>query len=131
MKATSLLIACAASILIAGCATSAHFKIPDNSTLYVANKPEPVKVDSTGLVKTRPFFWNSAGGIPYRLDKDGATLKQGKLKSQFRVVSIFWPPYAIIYWPFGFRSGMTYDLVNDAPEAPAAAPSAAASTPSH
>jgi hypothetical protein len=128
MKAISLLIAGIASMLIMGCATSAHFKIPENSTLYVANKPAPVKIDSAGLAKTRPFFWNSAGGIPYRLEKDGTTLKQGKLKSQFRVVSIFWPPYAVIYWPFGFRSGMTYDLINDSPDAPAAAPAAAATT---
>jgi hypothetical protein len=124
MKAISLLIAGFASILIMGCATSAHFKIPDNSTLYVAGKPAPVKIDPDGLAKTRPFFWNTAGGIPYRLEKDGTTLKEGKLKSQFRIASIFWPPYAFIYWPMGFKSGMTYDLINDAPAAPAAAAAA-------
>lgn len=126
MKIPFLMIAVTASVLVTGCATSARFKIPDNSQLYLDNKPAPVKIDSTGLVKTRPFFWNSAGGIPYRLAKDSTTLKEGKLRAQFRVVSIFWPPYAIIYWPMGFRKGMTYDLTQDEPAGlPLAAPPAA------
>lgn len=124
MKVSFLLTAVIAAMLITGCATSAHFKIPESSQLYLDNKTVPVKLDSNGLVKTRPFFWTAAGGIPYRLVKDTTTLKQGKLRAQFRVVSIFWPPYAIIYWPMGFRSGMTYDLINDEPGLPLTTPSA-------
>ncbi len=127
MRGPTLLLAGIASMLIVGCATSARFKLPDNSSLYLDHKPTPIKIDSTGLAKVRPFFWNSAGGIPYRLDKDGATMKEGKLPAQFRVVSIFWPPYAIIYWPMGFRSGMTYDLINDTPGALDTKPASAVS----
>jgi hypothetical protein len=63
-------------------------------------------------VTTKPFFWTAAGGIRYRLEKGGATIQEGKLRARFRVVSIFWPPLALIYWPIGFRPEITYDLVN-------------------
>lgn len=130
MKSSFLFIAGLASMLFFGCATSARFTVPENSKLFIGNQPAPVVIAADGLVKTRPFFWDVAGsGIPYRLEKDGTTLKEGKLRSQFRVVSIFWPPYAIIYWPMGFRKGMTYDLVNDAPTAPAASSPAGTTTP--
>ena len=45
--------------------------------------------------------------------KDGTSVKKGILSTSFRVSSIFWPPYAFIYWPMGFRGGVVYDLVND------------------
>ena len=32
---------------------------------------------------------------------------------KFRVVSIFWPPFADINWPMGLNPSLTYDLVND------------------
>jgi hypothetical protein len=38
------------------------------------------------------------------------------LRTKFRTVSIFWPPFAAIYWPMGFNPNVTYDLVNDTQE---------------
>ena len=55
-------------------------------------------------------------GIPYSLQKDGKVVKEGKLRTKFRTVSIFWPPFAAIYWPMGFNPDITYDLVNDKQE---------------
>ncbi|MGZ5602355.1 MAG: hypothetical protein ACXWFX_17320, partial [Methylobacter sp.] len=74
-----------------------------------------------GKVTTKPFFWTAAGippegGIPYRLEKGGKVVKEGKLRTKFRTVSIFWPPFAAIYWPMGFNPDITYDLVNDKQE---------------
>jgi hypothetical protein len=94
----------------AGCSTSGQFKVPANTTLYLEERPTEVSAD--GLVTTRPFFWTSAPGVHYRLEKDGVTIERGRVPSQFRPVSIFFPPYALIYWPMGFRSDLTYDLVN-------------------
>lgn len=69
-----------------------------------------VHPDSSGNWKTSPFFWSETGGIPYRLtDKNGKVVREGKLKSHFRVASIFWPPAAIIYWPMGFHEH-SFDL---------------------
>ncbi|HSQ41293.1 MAG TPA: hypothetical protein VLM37_03325 [Fibrobacteraceae bacterium] len=78
---------------------------------------------------TRPYFWTAAGGIPYRLEKNGEVIQEGKVPAHFRVVSIFWPPYALIYWPMGFGGDRNYDLttasdattpaVEDAPAEPA------------
>jgi hypothetical protein len=93
-----------------GCSTTGHFRVPDNTSLYVDERPAVVQPD--GTVTTRPFFWTEVAGIHYRLEKDGSTVQEGKLRAKFRVVSIFWPPYALIYWPVGFRSDLTYDLIN-------------------
>jgi hypothetical protein len=82
---------------------------------------KPVDIKADGKVTTTPFFWTAAGmppggGIPYSLEKDGKTIKDGRLRANFRVVSIFWPPFALIYWPMGFNPEITYDLVNDTQE---------------
>lgn len=111
----------ASLILVTACTTTGTFKVPEGSRLYIYKRPEPVQVDAAGKVTTKPFFWTAAGmppggGIPYRLEKDGQTLKEGKLRTKFRVVSIFWPPFAAIYWPMGFNPNITYDLVNDSQE---------------
>lgn len=117
MKKTAFLtLALGVVLSISGCSTTGSFKVPENSKLYIYERPEPVKVEADGKVTTKPFFWTAAGGIPYRLEKDGQVVNEGKLRSKFRVVSIFWPPAAIIYWPIGFRPEVTYDLIN--PEAP-------------
>ena len=105
-------------LFVVGCSTTGNFKIPEGSELYVYERPEPVTVSPNGKVTTAPFFWTAAGippdsGIPYRLEKSGQTIKEGRLRAKFRVVSIFWPPLAAIYWPMGFNSNITYDLVND------------------
>jgi hypothetical protein len=108
-------------IMIAGCTTTGTFKVPEGSKLYIYKRPEPVDIKSDGKVTTTPFFWTAAGmppggGIPYSLEKDGKTIKDGRLRANFRVVSIFWPPFALIYWPMGFNPHITYDLVNDTQE---------------
>ncbi len=118
MKITAVIVAL---FLLAGCSTTGHFKVPEGSKLYIYERPEPVEIMAGGAVTTTPFFWTAAGippgsGIPYRLEKDGKVLKQGKLRAQFRVVSIFWPPFSLIYWPMGFNPDITYDLINDRQE---------------
>ena len=108
-------------LMITGCSTTGHFKVPEGSSLYIYERPQPVDIKADGEVTTKPFFWTVTGipperGIPYRLEKGGKTLKEGKLRTKFRVVSIFWPPFATIYWPMGFNPNITYDLVNDKQE---------------
>jgi len=110
-----------AIIFFSGCSTTGHFKVPEDSKLYIYERSEPVTVGADGTVETNPFFWTAMGippkgGIPYRLEKDGQTIKEGKLRANFRVVSIFWPPLAYIYWPVGFNPDVTYDLVSDKQE---------------
>jgi hypothetical protein len=61
--------------------------------------------------ETRPFFWTSIVGIEYSLIQGDKIAKSGKLPSSFRIWSVFFPPYAVIYWPFGF-SFDCYDLSN-------------------
>jgi hypothetical protein len=100
-------------LMMVGCTTTGHFKVPEGSNLYIYKRPEPVT--------TKPYFWTAAGmppggGVPYRLEKNGETLKEGKLRAKFRVVSIFWPPFALIYWPMGLNPNITYDLINDTQE---------------
>jgi len=88
--------------------------IPPGTQLEVYRRP--VTPDPNGLVVTAPFFWTAAGvppggGVEYRLLKGGKVVQQGHLRSKFRVVSIFWPPFAAIYWPMGLNPNITYDLV--------------------
>ena len=108
-------------LVVSGCSTTANFKIPEGSELYIYKRPQPVTLAPNGAVTTAPFFWTAAGippscGIPYRLEKNGKTIKEGRLRTKFRVVSIFWPPFALIYWPMGFNPYITYDLVEDRQE---------------
>ena len=108
-----------AVFFIIGCSTHGTFKIPKDTQLEVYERP--VNVGPDGLVETKPFFWTAAGippggGVKYRLLKNGKVQKQGKLRAKFRVVSIFWPPFALIYWPMGLNPDITYDLVNDKQE---------------
>jgi hypothetical protein len=97
------------------------FQVPEGSQLYVYKRPEPVDIKANGEATTTPFFWTAAGmppggGIPYRLEQDGKTIKEGRLRTKFRTVSLFWPPAAAIYWPMGFNPDITYDLVNGTQE---------------
>lgn len=97
----------------AGCSTSTWLKLPEQSTITINERS---KEFSQGLVKTRPFFWDRASGVPYRLsDAQGEVLAEGTLRTRFRVGSIFWPPYAVIYWPMGFAQSC-YDLSNETPD---------------
>lgn len=108
-------------LMVSACTTTGHFKVPEGSQLYIYKRPQPVDIKANGEVTTKPYFWTAAGippggGVPYRLEKNGETIKEGKLRAKFRVVSIFWPPFALIYWPMGLNPDITYDLVNDTQE---------------
>lgn len=111
LKGGMLVLAALSLTFAVGCSTKGQFLVPENTALYLNDRPVAVKPG--GTVITRPFFWSTSGGIPYRLEKGGALIQSGMLPSSFRVASIFWPPWAIIYWPIGFRSDMVYDLIND------------------
>ncbi len=91
-----------------GCSTMGKFKIPADTKLTITDRQ--LTPSSNGEVSTTPFFWSSIGGAEYKLtDKNGKVIRTGKVKTKFRVVSIFWPPAAIIYWPVGFAGG-EFDL---------------------
>lgn len=107
MKMKLLFLAPLAAFAI-GCSTTGQFRLPANTTLKVTDRT--VTPDASGKWETSPFFWSEAGGAKYRLyDGSGKMLRQGKLKTQFRVASIFWPPFALIYWPMGLHKG-EFDL---------------------
>lgn len=108
-------------LVLSACTTTGHFKVPEGSQLYIYERPQPVDIKANGEVTTKPYFWTAAGippggGVPYRLEKNGETLKEGRLRAKFRVVSLFWPPFAAIYWPMGLNPDITYDLINDKQE---------------
>jgi hypothetical protein len=89
--------------------------IPEGTELEVYQRP--VTLQSDGTVVSKPFFWTAAGvppvgGVEYRLIKEGKVVQEGRLRAKFRVVSIFWPPGALIYWPMGLYPGITYNLVD-------------------
>jgi hypothetical protein len=113
MKKT--LLAVCLSVLVSACSTTSTIKIPGDSKLYFSGRPDPVVIKDDGEVTTRPFFWTSIAGIPYRLEQNDKVIKQGRLRAKFRPVSIFWPPYGAIYWPVGFAQP-EYDLTNSAQE---------------
>lgn len=92
-----------------GCSTMGQFRIPAGTTLKVTDR-EVVPATDGGSWKTSPFFWSEASGARYFLyDSSGKVIRSGKLKTHFRVASIFWPPLAIAYWPMGLEKG-EFDL---------------------
>lgn len=98
--------------VLAGCHTSASFILPPNTDLVINGQRVVFNArDEAGLPKfeRRPFFWNSIAGINYQLVEGDKTVKKARLPAGFRVVSIFWPPYALLYWPVGFALPC-YDL---------------------
>ena len=100
--------------VLGGCRTSASFMLPPDTDLVIDNERVPLTVkDEAGRVayERTPFFWNSVVGIEYVLLQNGKTIKKDRLPSFFRVASIFWPPYALIYWPIGFGYEC-YDLTD-------------------
>ena len=117
MKFVKLLFICLFSVAFSiSCSTTGNFKVPPGTKLEVYRRP--VAVQPNGNVTTAPFFWTATGippqgGIEYRVLKDKKVVKEGRLRAKFRVVSIFWPPFAVIYWPMGFNPDITYDLIND------------------
>ncbi|MGG2399052.1 hypothetical protein ACJRW5_19105 [Pseudomonas sp. SH1-B] len=109
-KSAAMLVA---ALIVSGCSTATWVKLPEDSTLIVNERPARY---NQGLVKTRPFSWGAAGGVPYRLeDKQSHVLQDGRLRTRFRVASIFWPPVGIAYWPMGFGQ-RCYDLTGPQPQ---------------
>ena len=102
---------------ITGCTTTGHFVVPEGSELYLGGRSKPVTIEEDGLVKTTAFGWGKSGfppahGIPYRLEKDGQTIQQGRLRTKIRVSSFFVPPfYGVFAYPVGLNSNITYNLV--------------------
>jgi hypothetical protein len=106
----------ATTALLSGCSTSTKVVIPDETELYISGDPVVIEEDDT--VSTTPYFWTSAGdspggGISFELKKGDEVVQRGHFVSEFRPVSIFWPPLAFLYWPMGFHENVTYNLVND------------------
>ena len=104
---------------LVGCSTTGKFIVPEGTDLVVYERP--VEVSANGTASMRPFAFNAAGtppdgGIPYRLMKDGQVVQEGRLRTVFRGASIFWPPFAVFYWPMGLNPHITYDLVNGTQE---------------
>lgn len=97
-----------AALAAAGCHTGAQFKLPPDTQLEINGKIAEKTED--GRMHTRPYFWNTTSGVHFDLrDKSGQIVRSGKLGTTFRPVSIFWPPFALIYWPMGLRHDV-YDL---------------------
>jgi hypothetical protein len=99
-------------LFLSGCHTSTSFMLPPNTDLMINGERISLDVkDEAGHVtfKKTPFFWTSIMGIEYMLLQEDKIVKKAKLPSSFRIASIFWPPYAYIYWPVGFRF-KCYDL---------------------
>ena len=110
MTKTVVLLICTA-VFLGACGTGTRFVLPEGTRIYLPSKD---RAFTSGKAKSRPFFWNSFGGIEYKLLKGGQTIKEGQLESDFRVTSFFWPPFAILYWPVGFEWNC-YDLTGSDP----------------
>lgn len=106
MKRKILLTLVAAVIALTGCSVRTSFIIPEGTKLIVNDVP--LTSQEVEKYSTNPFPWRYTKGIPYRLEKDDKVVEEGNLKSTFRVSSIFWPPFSIIYWPMRFDG--SYDL---------------------
>jgi hypothetical protein len=119
MRRLSILFVSTLLFGLTGCSTQGKFVVPEGTQLEVYRRP--VSVGAGGTVVTKPFFWTAAGippggGVEYRLLENGKVVQNGRLRAQFRVVSIFWPPFALIYWPMGLNPNITYDLVKGTQE---------------
>ena len=97
--------------LFVSCSTTTSFKVPKDTDLYVYEQKVPKH--QLDRYERRPMTWGTAGGVRYRLEKDGKVVETGTLKTKFRVVSIFWPPVALAYWPMGFVKNHTYDFTEE------------------
>ena len=98
-------------VIFSACSITTSFKVPEGTDLYVYE--EKISKSEYDRYKRRPLTWGTAGGVRYRLEKEGKVVETGTLKTKFRVVSIFWPPVALAYWPMGFVKNHTYDFTQD------------------
>lgn len=99
-------------LVLSGCHASASFILPPNTDLMINGERvtfESKDEDGNPQFEGRPFFWTSIIGVEYSLIQNNKIIKTDRLPSSFRIASIFWPPYAYIYWPVGFRFDC-YDL---------------------
>ena len=112
---TSFVIA--SLLLVSACSTQGRFVVPTGSTLYLGGRAEPVKIESDGRVDVHAFGWDAMGvppakGIPYRLEQNGKTVQEGRLRTVLRVQSLFLPPIVgILTVPTGLNPNITYNLV--------------------
>lgn len=104
-------------LFLASCSTSTTFTVPKGQTLFIEGKE--ISKSEHAVYKRQPFFWDVAKGIPYRLEKKGKVVSQGRVKAHFRVASIFWPPAAIIYWPMRFEPNYDFTSGKDRKVRPA------------
>jgi hypothetical protein len=113
LKRSFVIIFTVLGAFMSGCSTSAQFIIPDNTYLVVHGKMAK-RTEQGVIVKTHPFFWTAFKGIDYQLIRKDSVVREGKMPTGFRIASLFWPPYAILYWPVGFQYSC-YDLTKPVP----------------
>jgi hypothetical protein len=109
---TYMMFAIIVLLALSGCHTSTSFLLPPDTALIINDERVPLDIkDEYGRVTLErvPFFWTSIMGIEYMLVQEDKVIKKDRLPSEFRIASIFWPPYAFIYWPIGFGLDC-YDL---------------------
>ena len=70
-------------MLLSACATGTRFVLPEGTKVYIPTKDSAF---SQGRARTRPFFWNSAGGIDYQLLKEGESDQTRRAHFEFQVV---------------------------------------------
>ena len=119
MRIRALILIALLTAALPACSTRDTFVIPEGTQLEVYQRP--VTPGADGVVVTSPFFWTAAGmppagGVEYRLLEGDEVVQSGRLRAKFRTVSLFWPPFALIYWPMGLNPNITYDLVQGTQE---------------
>jgi hypothetical protein len=120
MRAIQLTVTVFALALLFGCTTHGNFVLPPGTELEIYSRP--VTPDASGRVVMRPFGFNAGGsppygGVRYRLLKKGVAVQEGRLRVVFRGVSLFWPPFSVLYgYAFGLNPHITYDLVKGTQE---------------
>lgn len=98
-------------MVFSACSTTTSFKVPEGTDLYVYEIKIPKEKYKN--YERKPFSWGASPGVRYRLEKKGKVIETGTLQPKFRVVSIFWPPVALAYWPMGFVKNHTYDFTEE------------------
>jgi hypothetical protein len=96
-----------AIVAIGACHASTHarFVVPANSQLVVNDDPVTVNSDGSAVMSAFGF-----GGAHYKIMRAGKEIKSGELDTKFRPISFFWPPFGVLYVPYGLDENHTYDL---------------------
>ena len=99
----------AAAALATGCAvtTKAAFRVPKGAVLKVNDKPVTLADDGTAELKA--FGWGASKGVSYTVTRGEKVVMEGELETAFRAMSIFWPPFAVLYAPYELAK-TKYDL---------------------